>query len=365
MQRTVRSISAVLLAMLVAAILADDVLANRTDGTLRDTFYFSPSWDYSVRWYADEWSVAEESSQERADRLVLEHVDGATVRFEGRSAPNGDTRACLDAEIAALEADGAQNIDVIQDEEGRPQKSYHPWRSWILLIAAVPDNGELADQAIFLDCRTLDRFGAVFIRDLRMSAPDFATDLIYLDILNAALPSGAWVSTSSSTVADPGLDPGGWTNPPLPTDPYLPQDFPSTPRLLSGPDGEMGMITLVDQDLAGQDFVIVIENTRDTPLVIDPAQFMLSNPPFVGQEDPDVAALNAAWTDGAEAGARSIEPGDSASLFLHFPPTTESAAQVSLVFWDQAIDDGGIPLSCLTNCGYGGGGSRPKLRAIR
>lgn len=352
------------LVIVALATIWGDALANRADGTLRDTFYFSPSWGYSVRWYADEWSVASEASQDGADTLVLESATGASIRFEGRSAYLGDARACLDDQLAALEAEGAQDIAVLYDDAERPQKIYHPWRSWILLIAAVPGNDGTSDQAIYLDCRTLLHDDAVFIRELRMPAADFATDLVDLDVLNAALPRGAWIEGQGFRLTAPGLE-FGWTDSPLPVDSLMPWEFPEAPAPIFGVDGEFGMLTTVDGASESQQYVVVIENTGEAALIIDPAQFMISNRPTITPVDPDVAALSAVWTDGSPDGARSIPPGDEASILLGFPPRGETTDQTLLVYWDAAIRDGGVALTCVTNCGYGGGGSRPKVRAMR
>ncbi len=364
MRTHARPLVAIMLALLALAAIAGDSFANRADGTLRDTFYFSPSWGYSVRWYGDEWSVANEASQDGVDTLFLENAAGASIRFEGRSAYLGDARACLDDQLAVLEAEGAQDIAVLQDELRRPQKIYHPWRSWILLIAAMPGADGTSDQAIYLDCRTLLRDDAVFIRELRMPAADFATDLIELDVLNAALPRGAWIEGQGFRLTAPGLE-FGWSDSPLPVDALMPWEFPEAPALMSGADGELGMLTPVDGDIASQQYVVVIENTGAAPLNIDPAQFKISNRPTVAQIDPNVAALSAVWTDGAPTGIRSVPPGDEASILLGFPPRGETADQTLLVYWDDALRDGGVALTCVTNCGYGGGGSRPKVRAVR
>jgi hypothetical protein len=109
----------------------------------------------------------------------------------------------------------------------------------------------------------------------------------------------------------------------------------------------------------------VIENTGIAPLVVDPAQFMISNRPTEAQVTPDLTALSATWTDGAAVGVRTIQPSAEASLLLHFPPPDYSGGQTLLVYWDASITDGGVALTCVTGCGYGGGGSRPKVRAVR
>ena len=356
------------LALLAFTLIASNSLAIQEEfdlrDSLRDTFYFSPSWGYSVRWYGDEWFVADESSQAGDDRLVSENGAGASIRYEGMSAYLGDARACLDDQIAALEASGAENIAVLQDDRQRPQKIYHPWRSWTLLIAAVPTDAATADQAIYLDCRTLKPDEAVFIRELRMPAADFSSDLPELDVLNAALPRGAWVEGPGFQLEAPGLD-FGWTESPLPTDSLTPWSFPEAPRPISGPNGEMGILSVVDGNRETQAYVVVIENTGAAPLFVDPAQFTISNRPTEPQVDPDVAALSATWTDGAAAGIRTIEPGTEASLLLSFPPPDFSGGPTMLVYWDSSITDGGVALTCVTSCGYGGGGSRPKVRAVR
>jgi hypothetical protein len=222
------------------------------------------------------------------------------------------------------------------------------------------------DHIVYLDCRTLVPDEAVFIRYLIAPAATFSNDLRRLDVLNAALPRGAWAGHLFSGLFAPGQD-KDWAASPLPVDSDWPWVYPDDPKLLAGADGlEIGMMTQVDGDMEQRTFVVMIENTGTRPLTIDPSLFSDSNDPSGPRPDPDVAPVRATWDDNASPGPRTLAPGAWASLTLELaaPPAPRMRATF-LVYWDYATDGSAVVLDCLDNCGYGGGGSRPKLRISR
>ena len=340
------------------------VAADRDSGTLRDMVYVSPSWGYSVRWYGDEWNVAGESSVDGIDQLTLTDAVGSSVRFAGRAGYHGDARACLDDLLAQLERDGARDIVVLRDDYDRPQKLFHPWRSWMLVIAGFPEGGTSLDQVVYLDCRTLAPEEAVFIRELRTPAATYSDELWHLDILNVALPRRAWSGNSFVGLSAPGLDPD-WVIAPMPADSTWPWVYPDDPKLLTADGIELGMMTQVDGDPERGDLVVIIENSGMEPLTIDPARFSIANNPDSERPDPDLFATSAVWHDGAASGSRTLAPGEWASLLLDFPAPPEPSTTTFLVYWDDALSGGAVTLDCVDNCGYGGGGSRPRVRVGR
>lgn len=360
------------LVMLVTAIALGGfpvgALAAREDGTLRDAVYVSPTWGYAVRWYGDEWTIDEETSEDGVDTLWLADADGNLVGFEGRLGYGGDARSCLDdLVIGVQDAPAASDVALVRDEFDRPQKIFHPWRSWVVLLVGYEDEdgGEVVDHLVYLDCRTLRPGQAVFIRYLVAPVETYPDDLAHLDVLNAALPRGAWWGDAGRGLSAPGLD-FDWTVPPLPADSLLPWEYPDEPKLLASADGaERAMLTQVDGDREGRAFVVTIENTGAAPLTIDPERFAAASDPATPSADPDVAPRAADWDDGAPAGPRTIEPGAWASLTLEFPAAEPRSAASFLIYRDDAAADGAVVLDCLDTCGYGSGGTRPRLRLTR
>jgi hypothetical protein len=349
-------------------------LASRAEQSLRDSVYISPTWGFSVRWYNDEWAVDQETTTDGVDTLWLTDTMGNAVGFEGRAGYSGDARACLDDLVSMVEeTTDVGDAAVATDELDRPFKIFHPWRSWtVLLVPGQADDQESAvDHLVYLDCRTLVPDEAVFVRYLIAPAETFSDELPQLDVLNAALPRGAWYGSVYEGLTAPGQsDESSWS--PMPADSIEPWEFPGNPELLGTEDGsELGMMTQVDGDPENNTFVVMIENSGTAPLEIDPLQFTDSNWDYFDgliepRPDPDLAPVRTSWDDGAESGPRTLPPGTWASLTLEFPEPGEPRSRSSfLLYWDNQLVDGVIALECLDNCGYGGGASRPRLRLGR
>jgi uncharacterized protein YheU (UPF0270 family) len=364
------------LILVVASFVASAMtgVASRAEQSLRDRVYISPTWGFSVRWYDDEWTIDQETTTDGVDTLWLTDMMGNAVGFEGRVAYSGDARTCLDDRIATVqETMNAGDAVVVTDEFDRPFKIFHPWRSWtVLLVPIQADDQESAvDHLIYLDCRTLVPDEAVFVRSLIAPAETFSDEVPHLDVLNAALPRGAWYGSVYEGLTAPGhSDEASWS--PMPVDSIEPWELPGDPELLGTPDGtELGMMTQVDGDAENNTFVVMIENSGTVPLDIDPSQFTESNwdhfdGPIEPRPDPDLAPVRTVWDDGAESGPRTLPPGTWASLTLEFPEPPQPRSRSSfLLYRDYRLVDGVIALDCLDNCGYGGGASRPRLRLGR
>jgi hypothetical protein len=299
---------------------------------------------------------------------------GNAIGFEGRAGYGGDAPACLNDRVSAVqETADAGDAAVTTDEFDRPFKIFHPWRSWTALLVPVQADGQVSavDHLVYLDCRTLVADEAAFVRYLIAPAETFSDELPQLDVLNAALPRGAWDRSVNEGLTAPGQsDEGSWS--PMPVDSIDPWQFPGTPELLSTQDdSELGMMTEVDGDLENNTVVVMIENSGTAPLEVDPLQFSESNwdyfdGPIEPRPDPDLARVRALWDDGAESGPRTLPPGTWAILTLEFPEPLEPRSRSSfLLYWGNQLIEGAIARKCLDNCGYRGGASRPTLRLGR
>src|SRR4051812_41538658 len=82
-------------ACLILAMLPFSALAQEDRG-VHDMSYTSPNWGYHVRWYSDEWSIEQESSDGAIDSLWLTDAVGNVIGFDGGPGYDGDAVSCLD-----------------------------------------------------------------------------------------------------------------------------------------------------------------------------------------------------------------------------------------------------------------------------
>ena len=88
----------------------------------------------------------------------------------------------------------------------------------------------------------------------------------------------------------------------MPVDSIEPWELPGIPKLLGTQDGsELGMMTQVDADPENNTVVVMIENSGEAPLEIDPLQFTESNWDYFHgliepRPDPDLSPVQALWT---------------------------------------------------------------------
>jgi hypothetical protein len=312
-----------------------------------------------VRWHSDEWRIDEQTSADGIDSLWLRNDDGAIAGFVAGPLYAGDAPLCLDDQIATVETmSGVDDLPLIQDELGADQTYRRPARAWSLMLLPQDDG----DLIVYLDCRTLIPGQASLVRTLVSPASAFEPDFATFSVLNATLPRGAWVAGAADALAAPDLDLDGPISP-LPTDRFMPWDYPHDPWLLFDNAGvERGMMTLADGTPDGRHFLLTVENSGDLPLAIDPARFSAVNDPAWPLVDAEIAPLAATWEAPGVPGQRVLAPGTQASILLEFPDFSQlTSTIVHLVYRDDALRDGAIRLDCLENCGYGGGGSRIPL----
>ena len=334
-------------------------IVTAAEDALRDQSYTSPNWGFGVRWHGDEWTIDAETSRDGVDSLALRSDAGDVARFVAGAFYDGDATACLDDQMAKVaQTPGAQNVAVVQDELGADQEYRRPMRAWALTLISR-DEGDLF---VYLDCRTLAPNRAVLIRALYGPAATFQASYDSFAVLAATLPRGAWQPNGNGGLAAPDLAFDGPISP-LPTDLFMPWDFPRNPWLLVARDGtEQGMMTLADGAADSRQLLVTIENSGATPLTIDPGRFSAVNDPSRPPVDPPIALTDAAWELPGSAGPRILAPGTQASIVLEFPDLAASSSTITyLVYRDDGLRDGLVRLDCLVECGYGGGGSRIPL----
>src|SRR5262245_19060487 len=170
---TGRGLLPVNLALMVFMMVPFVALAQAHRG-VHDMSYTSPNWGYHVRWYADEWTVEQESSAGGVDSLWLTDASGNVIGFDGGAGFAGDAIACLDDMYAQVQAiPGASVIDVVSDEEGTVQVSQDPWSSWAVLLVGLPVGNEQVYHVVYIDCRTLVPGEDVLKRTLATPAATF------------------------------------------------------------------------------------------------------------------------------------------------------------------------------------------------
>ena len=332
---------------------------DAAEDALRDQSYTSPHWGFGVRWYGDEWTIDAATSTDGVDSLALRSNAGDVARFAAGALYDGDATACLDDQIAKVEqTPGAKNVAVVQDELGADQEYRRPLRAWTLLLV-TRDEGDLF---VYLDCRTLAPNQAMVLRALYGPAATFEANYDSFGVLDATLPRGAWQPNGDGGLVAPDLDFEGPISP-LPTDPFMPWDYPRDPWLLTARDGaERGMVTLADGTVDSGQLLVIVENSGATPLTIDPARFSAVNDPSRPPVDPAIAPIRADWELPGRAGPRVLAPGAQATIALEFPDFAASTSTITyLVYRDDELRDGMARLGCLANCGYGGVGSRIPL----
>jgi hypothetical protein len=354
----VRLSRALTLLAVVASLLPVMGLAQQ-GSRLRDQHYTSPNWGFSVRWHGDEWRIDDQASADGTDSLWLRNDDGVIAGFVAGALYGGDAPACLDDQIAMIEAmAGVDDLPLIQDELGAEQTYRRPARAWSLMVLPQDDG----DLVIYLDCRTLIPSQASFIRTLVSPAATFEADFDTFSVLNATLPRSAWAPNADGGLAAPDLNRDGPLSP-LPTDLFMPWDYPRDPWLLFDNAGnERGTMTMVDGTPDSRQFLIAVENNGEEPLAIDPARFSAANDPAWPEVDAEIIPLQARWEAPGAPGRRVLAPGTQASIVLGFPDFAQMTSTIiHLVYRDEDLPDGVVRLDCLKNCGYGGGGSRIPL----
>ena len=317
--------SAALLATLAVSMLLPMPPATAAQQAgLKDMVYVSPTWGYTVRWYASEWVVADESSQGETDNLTLQDALGNTVSFTGTPGFDGDAVACLDEMTATLLATpGAADPESVLGDFDAPYESREPEQAYSLMQVRLPVGGVLVDHAVYLECQTLVPGEAVFQR--RYAGPVGVLDQWYDDIVETLegvdLPASAWLPMpDQETALWTGYAPlcsGSRTNA------VMLRDEQDQPRLLVGL-----------ADAADDVRVVSFENVSDQPVTVAPANLVLDVTVFdvetmtdksVGTPQPPYTVT---WEDGGTAeadGSRVLQPGERASVQVAIAPVDTSA----------------------------------------
>ena len=117
--------------------------------------YLSPTYGFAVAW-DDTWTVADESSDDAVDVLVLDNGT-STVSFTA-AVFDGDVGACLDTAVDDLEADpDVAETTLAEVSDGTPFEQRTATRSMAVYIVA-DDAG--TGSARYLECRALGPVGA-------------------------------------------------------------------------------------------------------------------------------------------------------------------------------------------------------------
>ena len=373
-----RARNAAFLALLVLAVLPFVVLAQGDRG-VHDRGYTSPTWGYHIRWYSDEWSVEQESSEGGVDTLWLTDANGQVIGFDGGPGFGGDSISCLDDMYAQVQAiPGADDIEVVSDEEGSGQVSQDPWWSWAILLVSLPVGDEQIDHVVYLDCRTLVPGEAVLKRTLATPAATFEDNydpssysFRHFAVLNASLPRSAWLVDPEYGHLMVGET--GSRNQSVFYD-QICGAFPHEGKVAFRTDGsEQVMVTAVDgprdswtvDDLNGTPRIVLIENTSDQALTIGPNEFIYVDGLPGQPETQDVASPDFVWDDSGGSDERALEPGQSAIAQMTWPegPAIPDFGAY-LVYRDPALAED-LAVDSIGGSGGCGGGNRPKLRLSR
>ena len=167
--------------------------ASRAEQSLRDSVYVSPTWGFSVRWYDDEWTVNQQTTSDGVDTLWLTDTMGNAVGFEGRAgyaATPGPASTILSPRCRKRRMRATR---FATDEFDRPFKIFTHGGHGPCFSSRSRQT--IRNQQSITSCtstagRSFRRGG---LRPLPGSpGKTFSDELPQLDVLNAALPRGAW-----------------------------------------------------------------------------------------------------------------------------------------------------------------------------
>jgi hypothetical protein len=372
-RRTIRI--AILMIALAAGLMfpsAPWILAQ--ESALKDAVSVSPTWRYAVRWYSGEWTVVDEASDGKTDRLALQDTLGNTVSFSGSGQFYGDAATCLDDMVKqVLASPGAANPETVEGDIGMLYDLHEPEHAYTLMQVQLPVDGVLRDHAVYLECQTLVPGEPVFRR--YYSGPVEVFDQWYDDIVETLegvfLPASAWLPIPDAEQQIwMGFAPlsGEWR-----TNASLLADEQGNPLLLIGLP-----------DAAGDIRVVTIENVSDGPVTIKPEDFVLTVSSMAEEgTGPSQAPYSVTWNDDVNAnadGSRELQPGEIATAQVAIAAIDESTItcddSLLIVFeYRQPESDLVLPLAsnpvttCVQTESFEGGvpaaAGRPKLRLSR
>jgi hypothetical protein len=371
-------ITALVAALVLGFMVPSPQAVQAQESALKDMVYVSPTWGYSVRWYSSEWTIADESSDEKTDVLALQDTLGNFISFSGSPQFEGDASACLDDMVdQVLAIPGAADPETVEGDFGMPFDWREPEQAYILMQVRLPVAGVLQDHAVYLECQTLVPGEAVFQR--YYSGPVAVLDQWYDDIVETLegvfLPASAWLpNPDQEQQIWAGIAPlsGAWrTNAVI-----LPNDQ-GDPQLLVGLANAAGDIR-----------VVRFENISDEVVTVKPENLVLEVSSM--REDgarPSQQPYSVTWDDGGKAnedGFRDLKPGEHATVQVAIAPVDESTIACDtaplLVFQYVQPESDQVALiasSAMTTCfqaessaesstvGAPAAAGRPKLRLSR
>ena len=303
-----------LVSLLVAAPGISTVSAQPS--TLPDMRWRSPNWDFTVRWYSNEWTVAEDSASEGTDFLALTDTLGNGVAFHATTDFAGDAEACLDWLLSDAEArPGTANFQLARDAFGDPYVFRSPAQSYAVFTVQVANEDGLAQEYVsYAECQTLAPGLAVLQRVY--SGPPAAFFEWYDDIVRTLesvfLAAPAWIADDpeDASMIWAGIAPLAERER---IDAAFVLDATGRPELLVGLEAESGSSRL-----------ITFENISDSALAVAPAAIDLTLVALTGEVPERQSAWTAfRWEDGFVSdgeGTRVLSPGERASAAIDFAP---------------------------------------------
>jgi hypothetical protein len=141
-------------ALVVAAMLAVFGLASARAGQVSGDSYVSPTYGYSISWNAEFWTVANESSEDGVDSLVLQLGDGVGNFFLTGLPASQEPEDCL-AAIASGRAESGDYPGYGQ-VSGRATPAVGPGGAGALFgYTLVTQSGDEIPLVQWVECRTL------------------------------------------------------------------------------------------------------------------------------------------------------------------------------------------------------------------
>lgn len=283
---------------------------------LPDMRWVSPNWGFTVRWYSNEWFIADQSTVEENEFLALRDSLGNSIVFQTTTVFGGDAEACLDWLLTNTESyPDTTEFRLALDTYGAPYVWRSPTQAYaVVSLRAAQDTDTERELVGYLECQTLVPDEAVLQR-LYSGPPEMFEDW-FADIVKTIeavfLPATGWIADDP---ADPAFVWAGIA--PLAgeerIDAAFVLDASGQPQLLVGLEAESALTRMV-----------TFENVSEEPLAVAPGGVdltLISAIDAAADRSSPLTALR--WEDGFlgdVAGARTLAPGERATALLDFAP---------------------------------------------
>ncbi len=131
----------------------------------------SPTFDFSLEWDDEIWTVIDAFSEDEYDSISLESA-GANVYVDGVYFYQGDPESCLEGERVGIANDSdLDDLDTLTDDDGNPLEEIGD--GWAYGIYELPDaSGDALNSIVYLECRNLIPDSAVLILTAFMDPDD-------------------------------------------------------------------------------------------------------------------------------------------------------------------------------------------------